>query len=135
MTANLVPLGLACRTLVRSKWYALTAIGTITLTIALSATVFAVVDGVLFTPLPYPGSDQVYQVLGLTDAGSPPAVLSPSDLRNLSDADSRIRVTAFGNGMSLTHPDRPDATIWSARIAPSFFDVLGQWPLVGGFTQ
>jgi len=135
MTANLVPIRVACRTLVRSKWYASTAIGTITLTIALSATVFAIVDGVLFKPLPYPESDRVFQVFGLSDAASPPAVLSSSDLRNLSDADARIRVTAFGNGVSLTHPDRPDATIWSARIAPNFFDVLGQRPLVGGFTQ
>jgi hypothetical protein len=90
MTANLVPLRFACRTLVRSKWYALTAIGTITLTIALSATVFAVVDGVLFKPLPYPESDRVFQVLGLSAAASPPAALSSSDLRNLSGADSRI---------------------------------------------
>jgi putative ABC transport system permease protein len=62
-------------------------------------------------------------------------VLSSSDLRILSGADSRLSVTAFGNGVSLTHPDRPDATIWSVRIAPNFFDVLGQRPLVGGFTQ
>jgi putative ABC transport system permease protein len=135
MTANLVPLRFACRTLVRSKWYALATIGTITLTIALSATVFAVVDGVLFKPLPYPESDRLFQVFGLRGAASPPEVLSASHLRNLSDADPRILVTAFGNGMSLTHPDRPDATIWSARIAANFFDVLGQRPLVGGFTQ
>jgi putative ABC transport system permease protein len=135
MIANLVPLRFACRTLVRSKWYACTAIGTITLTIALSATVFAVVDGVLFKPLPYPEPDRIFHVVGLSGAASPPVALSSSDLRNLSDADSRIRVTAFGNGVSLTHPDRPDAAIWSARIAPNFFDVLGQRPLVGGFTQ
>jgi putative ABC transport system permease protein len=134
MTANLVPLRFGCRTLVRSKWYAFTAIGTISLTIALSATVFAVVDGVLFKPLPYPESDRIFQVFGVSDAASPPEVLSSSDLRNLNGADSRLSVTAFGSGVSLTHPDRPDATIWSARIAPNFFDVLGQRPLVGGFT-
>jgi hypothetical protein len=44
----------AIRSLVRSPWYGVTAIGTITLTIALTATVFAVIDGVLFRPLPYP---------------------------------------------------------------------------------
>jgi len=135
MTAKLVPLRLACRTLVRSKWYAFAAIGTITLTIALSTTVFAVVDGVLFKPLPYPESERIFQVVGVSDAASPPAVLSSSDLTNLSDADSRISVTAFGNGVPLTHPDQPEANIWSARIAPNFFDVLGQRPLVGGFTQ
>jgi len=78
MTAKLVPLRLACRTLVRSKWYAFAAIGTITLTIALSTTVFAVVDGVLFKPLPYPESERIFQVVGVSDAASPPAVLSSS---------------------------------------------------------
>jgi putative ABC transport system permease protein len=135
MAANLVPLRFACRTLFRSQGYGFAAIGTITLTIALSATVFAVVDGVLFKPLPYPESARMFQVVGLSGAASPPETLSSSDLRNLSDADSRMRVTAFGNGVSLTHPDRPDATLWSARIAANFFDVLGQRPLVGGFTQ
>src|SRR3954471_10777416 len=105
MTANLVSIRFGCRTLVRSKGYAFTAIGTITLTIALSATVFAVVDGVLFKPLPYPESNRLFELLGFPDAASPPAALSPFDLRNLSDSDSRIRVTAFGNGAPLTHPD------------------------------
>src|SRR4051812_30639946 len=135
MTANLVSIRFACRTLVRSKGYAFTAIGTIILTIALSATVFAIVDGVLFKPLPYPEADRLFEVLGLSGTASPPTVLSPADLRNLSDADTRILVTAFGNGGALTHPDRPDATVWSARIASNFFDVLGQRPVVGGFTK
>src|SRR3954470_9357504 len=135
MTANLVSIRFACRTLVRSKGYAFTAIGTIILTIALSATVFAIVDGVLFKPLPYPEADRLFKVLGLPGTGSPPPGLSPADLRNLSDADTRILVTAFGSGGALTHPDRPDATVWSARIASNFFDVLGQRPVVGGFTK
>jgi ABC-type antimicrobial peptide transport system permease subunit len=39
---------IALRTLLRSWWHAVATIGTIALTISLSATVFAVVDGVLF---------------------------------------------------------------------------------------
>src|SRR3954464_11830571 len=128
MTANLVSIRFACRTLVRSKGYAFTAIGTIILTIALSATVFAIVDGVLFKPLPSPESDRLFEVLGLSGAASPPTVLSSADLRNLSDADTRIRVTAFGSGGTLTHPDRPDATRWGAPPAPHFFFLAAPGP-------
>jgi hypothetical protein len=35
-------------------WYTATVVATIALSIALASTVFAVVDGVLFKPLPYP---------------------------------------------------------------------------------
>jgi hypothetical protein len=48
---------LALRSLLRSPAYAATSIGTVALTIALAAVVFAVVDGVLFKPLPYRDAD------------------------------------------------------------------------------
>jgi hypothetical protein len=69
----------AIRSLVRSPWYAVTAIGTITLTIALSATAFAVIDGVLFRPLPYPDADGVFRVTGV-DATGGSASLAPADV-------------------------------------------------------
>ncbi|RPI57065.1 MAG: hypothetical protein EHM55_03210, partial [Acidobacteria bacterium] len=43
-------LRLVLRTLLRSPWHAATSIGTIALTVSLAATVFAIVDGVLFKP-------------------------------------------------------------------------------------
>jgi len=126
---------LAFRTLLRSRWYAATAIGTITLTIALGATVFAVVDGVLFKPLPYRESDRLFTLRGSSGAtGEGTASLAPADVRYLSEADPRIPVAGIGGAPTLAHPDRPDLRIWSAAIEVSFFDVLGQHPLVGGFT-
>jgi hypothetical protein len=43
---------LACRMLRRSPWFAATSIGTVAVALAVAATAFAVVDGVLFKPLP-----------------------------------------------------------------------------------
>jgi putative ABC transport system permease protein len=127
---------LAFRSLLRSPAYAVTSIGTIALTISLAATVFAIVDGVLFKPLPYREPDQLLAVSGSSgEAASPTATLSWPDVRYLRDADSRIGVTAFGGGLPLTHPDRPDVTVWTSTIARNFFDVLGQQPLVGGFAE
>jgi hypothetical protein len=127
---------LALRTLRRSPWYATTVVGTVALTIALAATVFAVVDGVLFKPLPYPASHRLFNVAGSSGrAGEGTASFAAADVAYLAVADSRIAVTGFGIGSSVTLLSRPDLTIWSATIDERFFDVLGQHPLVGGFSS
>ena len=128
-------LRLALRSLLRSPAYAATSIGTIALTISLSATVFAIVDGVLFKPLPYREADRLFRVLG-TDgrANYGGASVAALDIKYLSEADPRVRVTGTGFGSSFTNPDRPDQTFWTDGIDLAFFDVLGQYPLVGGFS-
>ena len=127
---------LAFRSLFRSPAYAATSIGTIALTIALASTVFAIVDGVLFKPLPYLEPHQLFAVSGSSrEARSSTAVLSWADVTYLRDADSRMQITAFSSGPAITHPDRPDVTVWTATVARNFFDVLGQQPLVGGFSE
>ena len=124
---------LAFRSLVRSPAYAATSIGTIALTIALAATVFAIVDGVLFKPLPYREPEQLFSVEGVSaDPGSQP--LARLDLEYLRESDATVQFTAFASGQSMMHRDRADIPVWSARIASNLFDVLGQQPFVGGFT-
>jgi predicted permease len=127
---------LAQRSLRRSPAYAVTSIGTIALTISLAATVFAIVDGVLFKPLPYRNPDELFSVAGSSrEPSSPTAVLSSADLSYLRAADPRIQLTGFSGGPQLTHPDRPEVGVWTATVARNFFDVLGQRPLVGGFSD
>ena len=121
---------LARRTLLRSPWYTTTAVGTIALTVAFGATVFAVVDGVLFKPLPYPASDRLFSLVGSAGLGrGGTASLAPRDVQYLAEADPRIRVTGIAGASTLIHPDGPALTIWSAAIDRSFFDVLGRYPL------
>jgi predicted permease len=126
----------ALRTLWRSPAFALTAIGTIALAVSLAATVFAVVDGVLFKPLPYPRASELFEVMGMSTSGERrgSATLAALDVEYLRAADSQIGVTAYGSAPSVRHPNRPDIAIWSAAIDPNFFDILGQYPLVGGFS-
>ena len=85
-----------CRTLAKSPWHAAASIGTIALTIALGATVFAVVDGVLFKPLPYPSSRALFMLQGSEGSGRGTASLSPLDVKYLGEADPRISVTGLG---------------------------------------
>src|SRR6188474_810992 len=61
--------GHVTRTLLKSPWYAATSIVTIALTIALGSTVFAVVDGVLFKPLPYRSADRLFDLQGSAAPG------------------------------------------------------------------
>ncbi len=126
---------LALRGLLRSPWYAATTVGTIALTISLAATVFAVVDGVLFKPLPYREPDRLFTLTGWDgrpDTGG--ASVALLDIRYLSEADPRVRVTGTGFGRSFVNPDRPDVSFGAAGIDAAYFDVLGHYPLVGGFT-
>ena len=122
----------AIRSLVRSPWYAVTAIGTITLTIALSATVFAVIDGVLFRPLPYPDADRVFRVTGV-DATGGSASLAPADVRYLADAHPGILVAPYRARGSVVRPAQPDLALATTLVGPRFFDLLGQTPVIGGF--
>src|SRR5262245_16164198 len=112
------------RALLKSPWHAATSIGTIALTIALGSTVFAVVDGVLFKPLPYPSADRLFFLDGRGGPGEGTASLAPRDVEYLNDADPRISVTGYGGGRSMTPIDRPDVTIGSASIDRRFLEVL-----------
>lgn len=123
------------RTLRRSPGVALATIGTVGLTIALGATVFAVVDGVLFRALPYPAPDRLFTVYGTDAVGERASFLSLLDAGYLAAADPRVHVAAFGaTPPTLTHPDRPDRLVMVHQIDERFFDVLGRHPLIGGFS-
>ncbi len=90
---------LACRSLFRSPAYAATSIGTIALTIALASTVFAIVDGVLFKPLPYKDPHQLFSISGSSrDRESPTAVLSWADVTYLRQADPSLSDAARMRG-------------------------------------
>jgi predicted permease len=116
----------AVRSLRRAPWYAGTVIGVIALSMALATTVFAVVDGVLFKPLPYEDAAQLYS---LEPGFSEPVMGRPSvsieELRVWADAMPEVGFTGFRGNR--------EAMIGAARVQSNFFDVLGIRPLVGGF--
>src|SRR6185295_5182172 len=75
----------AFRSLRRTPWYTVTAIAVVALGTTLTATVFAVVDGVLFKPLPYA---RVNEVFGLSP-GVRATDVARHDLRPASGAHLR----------------------------------------------
>ncbi len=125
----------AFRSLRRTPWYAITVVGVIALGMALATTVFAVVDGVLFKPLPYP---RVSEIFGLSPdvaaAGGTSRALrtvSPAHLQAWREAVPDAVFSGFNtSGVELTLGDDP---VELALVDARFLDVLGQRPLIGGF--
>lgn len=140
-------LRLTVRALWRSPWFTAACIGTVALSIALASTVFAVVDGVLFKPPPYPDPDRLVLVSRAIDdpvrreqlrqgtgrIGSP---FSAEDLEAWRSAGGDVTVAAFVMNFGLgpvAGAGITQETTWAARIDSTFFDVLARRPLIGGF--
>ncbi len=140
----LADLRYAARSLRSAPWYSATAISVIALGMALATTVFAVVDGVLFKPLPYPDADQLVAIepgFNHLPAPAPPSASSVkrvmgASLKDIADwqaAAPDAAITGFqaarwsemGEGVN-------EALFGMALVQPNFFDTIGVRPLVGG---
>ena len=127
----------ALRSIRRSPWHSVTTIGVVATGLALAATVFALVDGILFKPLPYRAPGELFAVRGLASrqldslAGT---AVSPRDAadwqRALPDAAFTTHRNTVGIG-TLGVINGP--TIWTRQVDEKFWDVLGVRPLIGGF--
>lgn len=132
-------LRLAVRSLRRAPWFTATIVGVMTLVLTLATTVFAIVDGVLFRPLPYPDSHQLFvvepSVNGFPEPEGFMATSSAADVAQWSTAAPTVAFTGFaaanwvGFGTGVN-----DDTGGMARVRPEFFDVIGIQPLIGGFS-
>ena len=124
----------AVRSLHRSPWYAGTAIAVTALGIVMMATVFAVVDGVLFRPLPYPDARDVVAVSGTFEDESAPerlvGMMSPREVNAWRESVPDLRLTLLGYS-SIVLEDGSFAM--AATIDRGFFDVFGVRLLAGGF--
>jgi putative ABC transport system permease protein len=129
----------AGRRLWRTPWYSVTAVGVTALSLALAATAFAVVDGVLFKPLPYRAPEELYAIAGAfsklpPSPGKPPVTTAASwpDLEAWSSVSAPAALAAFdvsGPPIVLRNDMRPRI----ATVDRAFLDVLGVKPLLGGF--
>jgi len=125
----------ALRSLRRTPWYSLTVVGVIALGMALSTTVFAIVDGALFKPLPYRESRRLFAVsTGWSELAEPFRQLgsiSPAQFHEWRTALPDLQLTAFYalDSQAVGVHD----FVGSARIDAAFFDVIGTRPVAGGF--
>lgn len=128
------------RSLGATPWYTLTVIGVVAVPVTMAATTFAIVDGVLFRPLPYP--DAAALVALKPNFNGPARVADPAAVQSASDVDlvhwraalPEVPITAYraqpwgGLGSGIN-----DSAAGVALVEPNFFDVIGVKPLAGGF--
>jgi putative ABC transport system permease protein len=145
----LAELRYAVRVLRRAPLYTVTIVGVLALAMALGTTVFAVVDGVLFKPLPYARAGELYDVSGgysvrpeytpaqrqFAAINTPGRAVSLRDLEDWRRAWPEVELAAY-QSLPSTHPVG-DLRAWSPSVAvvdEHVLDVLGVAPLFGGFT-
>jgi hypothetical protein len=123
------------RALRQAPWYSAAVVGVIALTLALATTVFAIVDGVLFRPLPYPDADRLVIVEpGFRSIPPPPPVngqvlrygTSAVDLANWQAAVPHAMFTGYRvQPWSGVGPGINDNVAGIAVVQANFFDVVG----------
>src|SRR5215467_8895893 len=125
-------LRLALRTLRRNPSFAVTAIGTLALGIAVNTTIFSVVDGVLLRPLPYRDADRL--VLLWTTNPQRNAFERSTGYLNVQDwrkAQSFEAMAYFRNEPVVLREEPEPEPVDAAFVSPDLFALLGVQPLLG----
>lgn len=100
--------------------------------IAFNAAVFAVVDGTLFKPLPFPGGERVVRLgLDLRKTGSQhPGPVSRRQVAELQGIPSIEAVAAWGEGIFAGDRGADDG-LRSTAVTPGFFEFVGARTALG----
>jgi hypothetical protein len=135
MESLLRDIRMAIRGLCRHPGFAVVAILTLALGIGATTTVFSVVYGVLFRPLPFPRADRLVQIVQLMEeeAGERHRVgLTPDQFLNLQEhATTLDAVGVFAHASSTLTGVPIPARLNGAAVLPELFDGLGARPLRG----
>ena len=85
MTTLLTDLRLACRSLTKTRGFAVSAIGSLALGMTLCTTAAAVMKAYLLEELPYPASERLYSIRYAAPGQPAPAEMERLDWSSLSD--------------------------------------------------
>lgn len=112
--------------------FTITAILTVVLGVGANATIFSVLNPLLFKPLPYPDPDRIVNVFRT----SPQSQQWPHSIANYLDQRDRNRVFAQLAAMTwadatLAAPNQPAERLFSIRASGNFFALLRVGPLIG----
>ena len=116
----LTELRIAARSLAKSPGFALAAVVTLGLGVALVAAVLLVLNAYLFRTLPYPAAERLYSVRYSAPGQTPPPNLQTLDWRSLDDV--------------VEHPIAWDLDVFSLIGAERTESVPGAW-VTPGFVQ
>ncbi len=122
---------LGLRLLVRHPGFSVLAVTTLALGVAASTALFAVVDGVLLRPLPYPESDRLAFVGPRTREGRPH--FSPPDYVEFAASTGAFEAVAAiqGAGLVTLSVDGEPVPIRARDVTTNVLDVYGAAPILG----
>lgn len=126
----------ACRVLLKSPGFTVTAIGTLALVIGANTAVFSLANGLLFAPLPYPTADKL--MLVHTEMTSPRGVFGSNSqdgwgweaLRDTRWGDHAAVFSDVSSGVNFAIGGRA-MVVEQQRVGAGFFKVLGVGPRLG----
>jgi predicted permease len=122
----------AARMLWRNRGFAASAILILTLGIAASTGLFAVIDAVVLHPLPYAGADRIARVRLVTPSGQPRAAMVSADqfraLRTASTLDGAYIRDSFTKTLGGT--SFPES-VWTDSFSGNAPSMLAVQPLLG----
>ena len=123
----------ARRALAGAPVFTLVAVVTMALGIGATTAVFAVVEGVVLRPLPYPDADRLVRVLRTPDPDETDAVAWP-DFRDWREqADGFEGLTAYAEDSGALEWESGAQIVTGSRVTRDFFEVMGV-PLALGRT-
>jgi predicted permease len=133
MAVLLEDLRFAARVLRKTPGFTAVAILTLALAIGANTAIFSVVNGVLLRPLPFPESEQLFQVIRRNVDGISPSLSVPQYTYLTGQAQPFSRLTAYpalNSGFNLSGDGLPERVL-GARVTQPFFEVLGIQPALG----
>jgi len=110
----------------------LVAAASLALALAGNTTVFSLVNAVLYRPLPYPAADRIV-LMGEREEGAPQTLTaSQANFRDLKERNRAFGdLAGFQPGQATIGTGERPVTAPSARVSPSFFEILGANPTQG----
>src|SRR5438094_2766389 len=124
----------ARRTLGNNRGYTLVSIVTLALAIGASTTIFGVMNGVLIKPLPFPKSENLFQIWDdLTMVGVPEAWVTGREVLKLRESSKAFEGFAAIRGASigLSAPSGEPEQISVSQVSSNFFTLLRRGPELG----
>jgi putative ABC transport system permease protein len=121
---------------VRGLWktprFTVAAVLTVVLGVGANATIFSVLNPLLFKPLPYPEPDRIVNVFRTSPQSNrwPFSAASHNDQRTRNTVFEHLTAMTWQDA-SLAEPDQPAERLFSIRASGNYFSVFSAPPLLG----
>src|SRR5262249_51691931 len=124
----------AVRKLLRTPGFTLIAVLTLALGIGATTAMWAIVDGVLVRPLPYPDPGRLVRVSSKNKEGKPNAMSASDYLDYRSQTTSFVGMAVMDDdNLNLTRAGSEPTRVSVGAVGAPFFDLLGVKPQLGRY--